>query len=123
MPHTSIVRAINATPAQTHSTRRQHDPHAIDRGWFHLVRRGDSTAHQDATTKENDMTRSELLTRLREIEDNLANAPIMQTADGRRREVKRDVHSLIEDIDLDGVLDVQAPIEIAKTMKLPRATK
>lgn len=69
------------------------------------------------------MTRSELLTRLREIEDNLANAPIMQTADGRRREVKRDVHSLIEDIDLDGVLDVQAPIEIAKTMKLPRATK
>lgn len=53
------------------------------------------------------MTRSELLTELKKIENTL--------------EVQRlNLTQLIEQIDDDGVLDVQAPPEIAESMNLPR---
>lgn len=56
------------------------------------------------------MTRSELVDRLSTIRDQLLPGGLTQVR----------VAELIADIEADGVLDVQAPAEIAEQMGLPR---
>lgn len=55
------------------------------------------------------MTRTELIERLRAIQ-----GPI-----SAKRPMRRQIDQLIEDIEADGVLDVQAPSDIASSMGLP----
>lgn len=64
------------------------------------------------------MTRGELLERLKEIRD-LNNDDQISAADVCEL-IENKIASLVEDINLDGVLDVQCPPEIAKDMNLPR---
>jgi hypothetical protein len=66
--------------------------------------------------KDHDMTRTELTTRLNAL------LRIGSPASGNVREIRDAVRLLIEDINADGVLDVQAPRDIAEGMNLPSAS-
>jgi hypothetical protein len=58
------------------------------------------------------MTRNELIQRLMNLRDGL------KTKDQTSNDL--DITDLIDDINTDGVLDVQCPPEIAESMNLPR---
>jgi hypothetical protein len=59
------------------------------------------------------MTRNELINRIRNVVDEFDMQPRAEKA----------LKSLIADIESDGVLDVQAPHDIAESMNLPRPAK